>query len=162
MNDYRNQIYYIDLDPDELVHWKYIKREKLSNGKYRYYYKDDAYDKAREDYHNANVKYNEASMMTDAYRKHSAYLYDQLNKQHNGNTLAVERDKSYQDAVKLREKYASEKTDAAWDLRRKREMYMKAHAQYNRSAGHKVADFLNGASDMIDKAKKWLIGLFKR
>lgn len=31
-------IRYIDLDPDELIHWKYIKRMKLSNGKYRYYY----------------------------------------------------------------------------------------------------------------------------
>lgn len=29
---------YIDLDEDELVHWKYIKREKLPNGKWRYYY----------------------------------------------------------------------------------------------------------------------------
>ncbi len=31
-------IHYIDLDPDELMHWKYIKRVKLPNGKYRYYY----------------------------------------------------------------------------------------------------------------------------
>ncbi len=28
---------YIDLD-DELMHWKYVKREKLPNGKWRYYY----------------------------------------------------------------------------------------------------------------------------
>lgn len=38
-------IRYIDLDPDVLVHWKYIKRVKLPNGKYRYYY-DDSYLKA--------------------------------------------------------------------------------------------------------------------
>ena len=31
-------IRYIDLDEDEMMHWKYIKRVKLSNGKYRYYY----------------------------------------------------------------------------------------------------------------------------
>ena len=31
-------IRYVDLDEDEMMHWKYIKRVKLSNGKYRYYY----------------------------------------------------------------------------------------------------------------------------
>lgn len=31
-------IQYVDLDPDELVHFKYIKKVKLSNGKFRYYY----------------------------------------------------------------------------------------------------------------------------
>ena len=31
---YRN----IELADDELMHWKYIKRVKLPNGKYRYYY----------------------------------------------------------------------------------------------------------------------------
>ena len=30
---------YVDLDEDELFHWKYIKREKV-NGKWRYWYKD--------------------------------------------------------------------------------------------------------------------------
>jgi len=39
---------YIDLDPDVLVHWKYIKRVKLSNGKYRYYYDESELDRARE------------------------------------------------------------------------------------------------------------------
>lgn len=33
-------IRYIDLDPDVMMHWKYIKRVKLSNGKYRYYYNE--------------------------------------------------------------------------------------------------------------------------
>ena len=28
-------IYYIDLDEDELMHWKYIKKERLPNGKCR-------------------------------------------------------------------------------------------------------------------------------
>lgn len=41
-------IYYIDLNENELVHWRYIKREKLPNGKYRYYYDESSlerYDK---------------------------------------------------------------------------------------------------------------------
>lgn len=36
---------YIDLDEGELMHWKYIKREKLPNGKWRYYYDKDALKK---------------------------------------------------------------------------------------------------------------------
>lgn len=40
-------VYYVDVGDDEIFHWKYIKREKLPNGKWRYYYdwdelKDDA------------------------------------------------------------------------------------------------------------------------
>lgn len=37
-----DNIAYIDLDEGELMHWKYIKREKLPNGKWRYYYDKDA------------------------------------------------------------------------------------------------------------------------
>ena len=33
-------IAYIDLDSNEVMHWKYIKRNKLPNGKWRYYYDD--------------------------------------------------------------------------------------------------------------------------
>lgn len=40
-----NSIAYIDLDDGELMHWKYIKRVKLPNGKWRYYY--DVGQKAR-------------------------------------------------------------------------------------------------------------------
>ena len=35
---HEDNIAYIDLDEGELMHWKYIKREKLPNGKWRYYY----------------------------------------------------------------------------------------------------------------------------
>lgn len=31
-------ICYIDLWPNEMMHWKYLKREKLPNGKFRYWY----------------------------------------------------------------------------------------------------------------------------
>ncbi len=33
---------YVDLDEGEMLHFKYIKREKLPNGKYRYYYDEEA------------------------------------------------------------------------------------------------------------------------
>ena len=62
-----DDIRYIDLDPDEIMHWKYIKREKLANGKWRYYYdqsevdktnkmaKDAYYDKSKAEYVYANA-----------------------------------------------------------------------------------------------------------
>lgn len=34
----KRNIRYVDLNQDEMMHYKYIKREKLPNGKYRYYY----------------------------------------------------------------------------------------------------------------------------
>lgn len=40
-------IRHIDLNPGELIHWKYIKREKLSNGKYRYYYDESELKNSR-------------------------------------------------------------------------------------------------------------------
>lgn len=45
---YGQDIRYIDLNPDVLVHWKYIKRVKLPSGKYRYYY-DNSYLKKQEE-----------------------------------------------------------------------------------------------------------------
>lgn len=44
MNNAKNasKICYIDLAEGELMHWKYIKRVKLPNGKYRYYYDADS------------------------------------------------------------------------------------------------------------------------
>lgn len=36
---------YIDLDEGELLHWKYIKKKKLPNGKWRYYYDFDSLKK---------------------------------------------------------------------------------------------------------------------
>lgn len=44
MNDTKNTINvgYIDLDEGELMHWKYIKKVKLPNGKWRYYYDMDS------------------------------------------------------------------------------------------------------------------------
>ena len=48
-----DNIAYVDLDEDELFHWKYIKREKLSNGKYRYYYDQSELDAARGEYETA-------------------------------------------------------------------------------------------------------------
>ena len=58
-------IRYIDLDEGELCHWKYIKREKLSNGKYRYYYdygqkQLEEYNRVKRDYDNVAWEYEQA------------------------------------------------------------------------------------------------------
>lgn len=42
-----DDIYYVDLAEDEMVHFKYIKREKLPNGRYRYYYSQSELDKLK-------------------------------------------------------------------------------------------------------------------
>lgn len=63
---------YIDLDSDEIMHWKYIKREKLANGKYRYYYDQSGLDlqeqsalKAEQEVDNAYRRVDEAKSKLD-------------------------------------------------------------------------------------------------
>lgn len=36
-----SDIAYIDLDEGEMMHWKYLRRERAANGKWRYYYEKD-------------------------------------------------------------------------------------------------------------------------
>lgn len=44
-NNTTGDICYIDLWPNEMMHWKYLKREKLHNGKYRYWYDKESLKK---------------------------------------------------------------------------------------------------------------------
>lgn len=44
-NNTTGDICYIDLWPNEMMHWKYLKREKLPNGKYRYWYDKESLKK---------------------------------------------------------------------------------------------------------------------
>lgn len=65
-----SNISYVDLDENELVHFKYIKREKLSNGRYRYYYdvdqlKDDLGFDERAQYRQTKSEYERASKRAD-------------------------------------------------------------------------------------------------
>ena len=45
---HHNNICHVDLDEDELIHWKYIKKIKLPNGKWRYYYNQSELDKYKQ------------------------------------------------------------------------------------------------------------------
>lgn len=65
-----DNIGYIDLNEDEICHWKYVKREKLPNGKWRYYYdvdqlKDDLGVDERRRYKKVKSEYERSSKRAD-------------------------------------------------------------------------------------------------
>ena len=45
---------FYEVSDEELMHWKYIKKEKLSDGTFRYYYDQSELDKAKSDMDTAN------------------------------------------------------------------------------------------------------------
>lgn len=85
-------IKYIDLNPSELMHWKYIKREKLPNGKYRYYYdaeqfKDDMGVDEYQRYSNARNAYKEAENNAKKARRDLNSQLDYLKDDTNNPTI---------------------------------------------------------------------------
>ena len=58
-------ISYIDLDEDEILHWQYIRREKLPNGKYRYYYDEKELNKYKNDAEQATANAQKAKKDLD-------------------------------------------------------------------------------------------------
>lgn len=135
-------IRYIDLDPDVLVHWKYIKRVKLPNGKYRYYYDqseldalekemEDAYQKrlesnveysvskfnadlAKERSENAKENYfkTKDSKYFDSYEKNEKQYYDNLYKANRASDKAKRYDEQAREAKK---KYNTKKITSFLD-----------------------------------------------
>ena len=57
MNYYGNQVY----NRNDVLHWKYIKRERI-NGKWRYYYHDPEYRSALNNYNSAKSRTTEISL----------------------------------------------------------------------------------------------------
>jgi hypothetical protein len=147
------------------MHWKYIKREK-KNGKWRYYYHDDDYEKAKTNYERAQqVEEYERKRLHSTIEKNNAII-DEINKSFNdkygdqagnhwvefSNTAAPYTQEKIE--AKTRHKEALNRTiDAMY-------AYSKAEKTYKQSAGHKVADFLNKTSDAANEAKKWVGDLF--
>lgn len=127
----KKRISYIDLDADEIAHFKYIKREKLPNGKYRYYYQDDAYEKAKKKLEDAQSE-------------------EALARQN------VESSSTQMQKILAESQYIEASMRAATA----KDAFKKAEARYNLSAGYQVSSLLNAASDVIDKAKSWVSGLF--
>ena len=71
MNYYGNQVY----NGNDVLHWKYIKRERV-NGKWRYYYNDPEYQSALNNYNSAKSR----TMTTSLKRAASKADYDQAHK----------------------------------------------------------------------------------
>lgn len=155
-----DDIRYIDLDEDEIMHWKYIKKKKLSNGKWRYYYRDDDYEDIRNQYLDARQRDLETSTRFKKYMGFVDYYTAQLDKANGGNKALTDANKNLQGWKEMRDKAGDERAAAYRNLKRLKPQYENAERQYMRSAGHKVADFLNKASDKIYKAKKWFKSLF--
>lgn len=85
---YSRNIRYIDLDTDEMMHWKYIKRVKLSNGKYRYYYdeKDNHLTELKKDWptKRMDTKINIANLAINMY----TMLMESITKE---NTITIKK-----------------------------------------------------------------------
>ena len=105
---------YVDLDDSELMHWKYVKKKRLPNGKWRYYYdvnqlKNDlgfderaAYRKAVEReasaYNDWQDKTAKATRYLSLSRKYGEPVHD-ANKKFK-NTMASDWTNSYKTYVK--------------------------------------------------------------
>ena len=68
-----------ELSDNELMHWKYIKREKLANGKYKYYY--DLGETQKKNYEQAKANYtNNRNQHESAWRNKKTPNAEGLNK----------------------------------------------------------------------------------
>jgi hypothetical protein len=131
-----------------LMHWKYIKREKVG-GKWKYTYKDDKVTKARLNAAEAAVADRQAGSKRD---KEWNTLMDNIHNVTDDGYRTLK--KAWRDAskAKIETEIAKAKADREYDAVEK---------EYEDSFGHDVADFLNKSSDKIDKAKSWLEGKAK-
>ena len=150
----------------ELYHWKYIKREKV-NGKWRYYYKDDDVDKARDELNAARKKREFASKYRDEVIAYNSKQIKKNNEEHDAKYKdVVERDKNWPELFDKNKNYIESANkakgysqEAAEKLSAAESKYKSVKKKYDVSAGHKVADLLNSASDAIDKGKKYVTNL---
>lgn len=171
---------------DYLQHWKYIKREKV-NGKWRYFYDNEAYRnyksasayeevekirarKAAQERNNLTSKVNDAyKRFLEAEKMSGSGLYLAESGPNYTTYLETDKGKKMNDAE---EDYYTNKakipalTSAAIDAQRKANDAHKntvaAKEQYEDTTGAKLANFLNESSDKIDKAKNWVDGLFSK
>lgn len=148
---------------------KYIKREWV-NGKWRYFYKDDSVTEAEKKATQARDSADSAKKAYEAMKARNDRRIDELNKTHNekygdqaGNDenwpkifdqtkpLMEATNKAYRSAVESYKKANQAELE-----------YKVANKDYKISSGHKVADILNDASDLIDKSKDWVEKLLKK
>ena len=132
------------LADDELMHWKYIKRVRKSDGTYRYYY-----DRTN------NVLKNLGDARQQTYRMERAILEVEKNRR---------GDKNYSNASKSSNYLNAHAKTNAWNKEELR--YWKAHPMAYKADlfvdknAPKLVKHLNKVSDTISKAKRWIKGLF--
>lgn len=124
-----------EISDDELMHYKYIKREKV-NGKWRYYYKDTEFN---------DIKYlNKGAQEYYQVMKRVAneVLSDENSTQEDINNAGFAEQRALSVAITSQQ------------------MFDKAKSAYEKSAGYKLVNFLNKTSNVANKAKKWVSNLF--
>jgi hypothetical protein len=157
------------MSEDELMHWKYIKREK-KNGRWVYYYKDDNYDKAKQKYDLMKKASQKVLYRQNKIVSKNQPIIDNLNESYNkkygdkaGNNEHwpefFDKAKPYVEAINK----AKGETAKIYKRTSEAELeYKRAKRIYDNSKGHKVASLLNRASTKIDKAKNWVTSLVKK
>ena len=119
---------------DCIRHWKYIKKEKMSNGKFRYYYKNDNLDQLDKE---RSESFNKAMKESTKY----STVGTRYNYGSNKDTVHYQVE---------RKDYSEEKANAAWKEYKKKS---------NTWAAAKVADI---PRRIIGKGMAWVANLFQR
>lgn len=141
---YHSDTYLGDDYSDGIKHWKYIKREKMSNGKYRYWYKESS---------DNITKLNKTS--GDADSKYGTYEhYNDYNKE----SLKIKVNKS--------NKLLSSTSNMSWKIKTGDGSGGENRGRViTRNIGliEQNIDYVKKqAAPKIAKAKKWLSDLFKK
>lgn len=147
-------IAYIDLDEDEIMHWKYIKKERRPNGKWRYYYdwKDALGFDERDRYRNAARE--------NAVAQHELWSV----KQNNANTRPYIRDPFAPGGLRDNPKYASNQHVLSNTTARAEKAgrdYLSAKSDYMKTPLGKLEKTKDTIKKGVQKVKSWFKGLFK-
>lgn len=103
---------------NELMHWKYVKREK-KNGRWVYYYNDREYEKAKKANETAQKELNTQAYRTGAAKANYTINRELYDKRHGsaigGRSLSKSEAKEFSEISKRQSKYISEanKLDSA-------------------------------------------------
>ena len=135
---------YVDLDEDEIMHWKYIKKEKRPNGKWRYYYdtdqlKDDLGYDERDRMNKANAEYQALTADANKFKEHVTKQYYELGTQDPYSEYRYYSEKEY--------KYLSKLSATEADKLKKAE-------EAGRKAAKATSDFYNTPLGKLTKVEK--------
>jgi hypothetical protein len=151
--------HHVEHSDGELMHWKYIKREK-KNGKWIYFYRDSKYEKAKRNYETTKQDSARAASKRNALIGINEKKIDAINSAHNAKYGDKAGDSAHwhEAYVKLHPYIAENNQakkaakEAAQRASKAESSYKRAKRVYDESAGHKVADLLNKTSNAANKA----------